>query len=111
MTPSGSDVCGTYENKLIIFINKMNYEKFRIESFKRWPIPYINVREMAANGFYYKGESDLVKCNFCDIQLGNWEAEDVPIEQHRKYAPYCPHLNGGSTRNVPLVIKRTCILE
>ncbi len=33
--------------------DKMRYEKFRIESFRNWPIPYIDCRELAAQGFYY----------------------------------------------------------
>lgn len=73
---------------------KMKYEKFRIESFRNWPIPYIDCRELAAQGFYYINESDIVKCSFCDIHLSCWEAEDTGVNQHLKWAPYCPMVRG-----------------
>jgi hypothetical protein len=105
----GSDVCELYEfNKKRCLKYKMNYEKFRIESFKGWPIPWINVREMAASGFYYVGEDDKVKCNFCNIKLCSWQAEDTPAVQHEKWAPYCPLINDEKTRNIPLVYKKKC---
>ena len=80
--------------------NKMNYEKFRVESFKNWPIPWLDVRLMAANGFYFLGFSDAVECAFCKIRINKWEAEDTPESEHYKWAPYCPFLKGENVGNV-----------
>ena len=92
--------------------SKMNYEKFRLESFKGWPIPWISPREMAANGFYFnKILEDVVECNFCHIKLYCWEAEDVPAEQHERWAPFCPFIKGEQTKNVPIINKKTIIYK
>jgi len=88
---------------------RMNYEKFRLESFRCWPIPWISTRELAANGFFFKNmDTDVVECNFCKVKLYHWEAEDTPSDQHKKWAPYCPFINGEETKNVPLVNKKQC---
>lgn len=79
-----------------------HYEKYRIESYKNWPIPWLNVRDLAANGFYYTGTGDTVQCRFCRIKICNWNAEDDPNEQHNLWAPYCPFVRGLETENVKL---------
>jgi hypothetical protein len=80
----------------------MNYEKGRIETFKGWPVPYINVRELAANGFYYCGNDDYVQCNFCQFRVHNFEADWNINELHNKYAGFCPLNLGMETDNVKL---------
>ena len=90
------------QKKAISFVKKMNYEKFRIESFRNWPLPYMNVREFGSNGFYYKGYDDEVECNFCHITIRAWEAEDTGEAQHKKWAPYCPIVRGIDTDNIKL---------
>ena len=82
---------------------KMNFEFNRIESFYNWPIPFISINELSKNGFYYMGYGDRVKCNFCGVQLLDWKYGDVPSEEHKKWAPYCPLIsnNNAKTANVP----------
>jgi baculoviral IAP repeat-containing protein 7/8 len=95
--------CESNSPKLVTsFVQKMNYEKFRIESFRNWPLPYINVKELASNGFYYKGYDDEVECNFCHITLRSWEAEDTGEIQHKRWAPYCPFVKGVDTDNIKI---------
>ena|SRR5277367_1851343 len=96
-------------NNLLLVANmhcKYQYEKFRIESFKNWPIPWIDVRELAKNGFYYTGNDDSVDCYFCQIRIHDWQAEDTPKEVHKKWAPYCPFSNGNPVDNIPLYKKK-----
>jgi hypothetical protein len=82
--------------------NKMKYEKHRLESFKHWPIPWLCVRDFAANGFYFTGFDDKVECVFCRALLGRWEAEDDVETEHRKWSPHCPFIRGEKTENIPL---------
>jgi len=89
-------ICESHENEML-------HEKYRIESFQNWPVPYINVRELAANGFYYTGCCDVVECRFCRLRLNNWEADDDVVEQHNKFASYCPFLRfPEKTENVKM---------
>lgn len=102
----GSDICGNYneieidkncENCIITAIAdltklKMNFEKYRIESFYNWPVPYIDVKNLAKSGFYYTNKEDRVKCNFCDLEVYQWSAYDDPILEHLKWSPFCSFL-------------------
>jgi baculoviral IAP repeat-containing protein 7/8 len=98
MTSIGKDVC----DSSCFSYNKMKYEKFRVESFKNWPDAYMDVRELARNGFYFTSVDDIVECYFCKIQLGRWEADDDIATQHQKWAPYCPFVRKVETVNVKL---------
>ena len=80
--------------------------KNRLGSFKNWPIPYIDVRELAKDGFYYTGYSDIVECRFCRLRLYRFEADDDVKEEHHLHAPYCPFLRTPyETDNIELKIK------
>jgi hypothetical protein len=81
---------------------KMKYEKNRIESFRNWPVPFVNVRELAQNGFYYIDYKDVVECTFCNVQVHDWEADDVIANEHKRWAPYCPLVRRIETDNIPL---------
>jgi len=85
--------------------HQMKFEKYRLESFKNWPIPYIDVFELAKDGFYFLGLQDRVKCTFCQILLNNWEADDTARDEHKKWSPQCPIVQGNPTDNVPLIKK------
>lgn len=70
----------------------------RKESFNQWPpdIPQ-NVASLVDAGFYYTGTTDSVKCFQCGGGLKNWEATDVPWEEHARWFPDCQYvaLNKG----------------
>jgi Inhibitor of Apoptosis domain len=85
---------------------EMYKEKCRLESFVNWPKPFISVRELASNGFYYTGYGDVVECNFCRLRLHKWLADDDVEEQHVIHAPYCPLLvNPKETANEEFIRK------
>ena len=86
---------------------KMSFEKFRLESFINWPVPFISPKTLANNGFYYLGIGDRIRCNFCDIQIHEFKAEDIPSVEHQKFSPNCPFLsnscNTAKCGNIPLI--------
>ena len=47
---------------------------------------------MADAGFYYLGDSDRVKCRYCNGDLKNWERYDDPWMEHAKWFPLCDDL-------------------
>jgi len=51
--------------------------------------------ELAANGFYFVGPGDKVRCAFCRLEISHWEKSDGVQDEHRKYNNDCPFLNGG----------------
>ncbi|KAL0275463.1 UNVERIFIED_CONTAM: hypothetical protein PYX00_003299 [Menopon gallinae] len=77
-------------------------ESERIRSFRRWPVKFLNPKDLAKNGFYYTKELDIVKCAFCGVEIGYWEKGDDPRSDHVKWAPDCDFVNGKDCGNVPL---------
>ncbi|XP_060587497.1 baculoviral IAP repeat-containing protein 7-A-like [Ruditapes philippinarum] len=65
----------------------------RTESFESWPeyLP-VKMEDMVEAGLVYTGVGDSVRCYFCGGGLRNWEKGDVPMEEHTKYYPKCPHI-------------------
>ncbi|XP_045195698.2 baculoviral IAP repeat-containing protein 3-like [Mercenaria mercenaria] len=65
----------------------------RFESFKEWPehIP-VDKEALVEAGLVYTGVGDSVRCFFCGGGLRNWECGDVPMEEHAKWYPKCPHI-------------------
>lgn len=62
----------------------------RLRTFNNWPIDFITPDNLAQAGFYYLNIDDQVKCAFCGGIIGQWERNDQPIQEHRKFFPDCP---------------------
>ncbi|XP_065344872.1 baculoviral IAP repeat-containing protein 7-B-like [Cloeon dipterum] len=48
--------------------------------------------DLARSGFYYTGDSDNVRCAFCNLEVRGWEKGDTPDGEHKKWNPKCPLL-------------------
>jgi Inhibitor of Apoptosis domain len=63
----------------------------RLQTFaSNWPLEFITPNELANAGFYYLNIADQVKCAFCGGIIGQWEVNDQPLNEHRKFFPDCP---------------------
>ena len=70
------------------------FEQNRLNTFHQWNVPFIDKHILASCGFYYLGPGDLVKCYFCNVEIGQWTlGDDVPTE-HRRWFPNCPMVRG-----------------
>lgn len=82
-----------------------NYESHRILSFmdscNPWPRS-LDKFALAASGFYYKGIDDVCTCAFCNLSVAQWELDDTPEGEHRRWKPDCPFINGKPVGNVTL---------
>lgn len=73
--------------------HKYAVESARLATFKNWPIGIrIDPRILADAGFFYTGCGDMIVCFFCGGGLKDWEAEDVPWEQHATWFSDCQYL-------------------
>lgn len=76
----------------------MNNEELRLVTFRSafsddfvYPtIRGISVYSMATHGFYYTGRQDRIRCNFCEVELYNFQPYDDVATEHIKYSPNCP---------------------
>ena len=71
-----------------------NYET-RLSTFLTWGGAIVRTQpeEIAEAGFFYTGESDRVKCWYCDGLLYNWGSKKTfPWFEHAKFYPQCEYL-------------------
>lgn len=81
---------------------KYQREDERLKTFDNWPLEWLNKRELAQTGLFYTGDDDKVKCYFCEVEIGRWEREDQPVNEHLRFSPNCPLLRRRTTNNVAL---------
>jgi hypothetical protein len=81
-------------------------ERYRRRTFNApgWPSQCpADVNELAAEGFFWTGRDDRVRCAFCGGFLGNWERGDPPVnQQHRRFFPYCKRAQRKPSPNIPI---------
>jgi len=80
-------------------------QRLKTFSLLGWPIgSTINPVDAAEAGFFYTGQSDILKCFECGVSIHNWEAKDNPVHEHIKFSRYCPFTLGlKSSGNVPIL--------
>lgn len=78
------------EDRLATFINN------------EWVNSFVSAVELAQLGFYFLRKPDYVKCIFCYVSIGEFEAGDTPLSEHQKWSPNCPLLKRRRTDNVPI---------
>jgi len=44
--------------------------------FKYWRVPFMHVNQLAAAGFFFTNRGDMVCCELCGVQVGQWEEGD-----------------------------------
>lgn len=67
----------------------------RLLTFAKWPKSDIVKPEvLAAAGFIYLGEGDMVVCVFCSGKLRTWEPGCIPLQDHQRFFPNCPFIVG-----------------
>ncbi|KAL3882766.1 hypothetical protein ACJMK2_029074 [Sinanodonta woodiana] len=86
------------ERKIIICPEYSSYH-VRLSTFGRFPlVSGVNVKTIAAAGFYYTGHGDVVRCYACDGGLKHWVPGDDPWQEHYRWFPDCPHLEQSNYR-------------
>ena len=80
---------------------KLRQERVRLATFHDWPpTSHFDPRDMALNGFFFKGSSDRVQCAFCEGCLQNWTSDDVIEREHRTHFPDCRFVRGVAVENI-----------
>uniref|UniRef100_A0A336MWB2 CSON007246 protein n=1 Tax=Culicoides sonorensis TaxID=179676 RepID=A0A336MWB2_CULSO len=59
-------------------ITHLNKEIQRRLTFSEWNCSSTDKLLLAQIGFYFIGPTDLVKCYFCNVEIGMWQADDNP---------------------------------
>jgi len=67
----------------------------RIETFKTWTRPEVNVQKLAAEGFFFQpipGCNDRCIFYASGNDLSNWNSADDPWTEYKKLYPQCPYV-------------------
>lgn len=71
-------------------VTDLKIHENRLRTYSNWPLNFIAPESLAQAGFYYLNVADQVKCAFCGGIIGQWETNDQPLQEHRKFFPDCP---------------------
>jgi hypothetical protein len=80
----------------------LHIETRRLETFNNWHISFIDKNQLALFGFYYYGPDDLVKCFFCQVEIGMWEEGNDVLTDHIRWSKHCKLICRATTNNVPI---------
>lgn len=83
-------------------VQQLNKERERLATFDNWPVHFLDKRLLARTGLFYIGPNDLVKCYFCSVEIGMWEADDDVVDEHLRWSPNCRLLTSRETDNEPI---------
>jgi baculoviral IAP repeat-containing protein 2/3 len=76
----------------------------RLRTFEnRWPLNWLAPLQLAQAGFFYFNIGDQVKCAFCGGIIGQWEINDLPLEEHRKFFPDCPVIRAQEVQEAEVI--------
>lgn len=79
----------------------MEKEINRLKTFNSWPLKdKIKVYEFVQCGFFYTNKEDVVKCNFCGVEIGDWNGKKKPLAEHIRKSPKCPFVIGQDVGNI-----------
>jgi hypothetical protein len=73
----------------------------RRKTFKYWPVPFMDVNQLAAAGFSFTNRGDVVRCAFCELEVGHWEKGDDAIKNHQRWSLSCAFVKGLFVGNIP----------
>ncbi|BBU37599.1 inhibitor of apoptosis protein 3 [Choristoneura diversana nucleopolyhedrovirus] len=79
----------------------MEDENARLATYINWPVQFLEPQRLAANGFFYLGRGDEVRCAFCKVEIMRWEEGDDPARDHQRWAPQCPFLKKTAAGALP----------
>ena len=86
----------------LIFIFLLHLQD-RLRSFGSWPSNApISKDKVARAGFYYLGSDLEVACPFCNVEIGDWNFNDVALRKHRERSPNCSFVLKRSNADVPI---------
>jgi len=72
----------------------------RRKTFKYWRVPFIDVNQPAADGFFFTNRGDVVCWAFCGVEVAQWEGDDA-FKGHQRWSPSCKFLKWLFVGNIP----------
>ncbi|XP_068974777.1 baculoviral IAP repeat-containing protein 7-B-like [Bombus flavifrons] len=87
------------------------FEAARRWSFRNWPKSFIDPVSLAAAGFYYTGDTDVVRCFECQLVVNLWLKGDIPMQIHEMRSPKCRFIRNEHCDNVAIGVDPDKVLQ
>ncbi|GAB1598617.1 hypothetical protein Ahia01_000138900 [Argonauta hians] len=87
-------VDGLFMSCTTMQVQYSSFKKYsqRFESFRNWPSDKPQKAYLAMAGFFFKDSPDITQCFQCGELLNDWKKNDIPMEEHYKFAKHCPYI-------------------
>jgi len=66
----------------------------RRKTFKNWRVPFMDVNQLVAAGFFFTNRGGVVRCAFCGVEVEHWVEGDDAFKDHQRWSPSCEFLRG-----------------
>ena len=76
-------------------------EVFRGKKFKYWRVPFMDVNQLAAAGFFFTNRGNVVRRAFCEVEVGQWVEGDDAFKDHQRWSPSCAFVKELFEGNIP----------
>jgi hypothetical protein len=63
-------------------------EVHRRKTFKYWCVPFMDVNQIGAAGFFFTNRVDVVCCAFCGVEVELWVGDDA-FKDLQRCSPSC----------------------
>ena len=73
----------------------------RRKTFQYWRVPFMDVNQLAAAGFFFTNRGDVVHCAFCEVEVGQWLEGDDAFKDHQRWSPSCAFVKKLFVGNIP----------
>jgi hypothetical protein len=73
----------------------------RRKTFKYSRVPFMDINQLTAAGFFFTNRSDVVRCEFCEVVVGHWVEGDEAFKNHQRLSPSCAFIKDLFVRSIP----------
>ena len=75
----------------------------RRKKYETWRVPFMDANQLAAAGFHFTDQNDIVRCVFCGVEIGWWTHGDIALKEQRCWSPGCSFVKGLRFGNFPIL--------
>jgi len=65
----------------------------------------MDANQLAAAGFYFTNQSDIVRSVYCGVEIGWWTDGVVALKEYQRWSPSCGFVKGLWVGNIPILSK------
>jgi len=72
----------------------------RRKKYETWRVPFMDANQLAAAGFHFTDQNDIVRCFSCGVEIDYWTDGDVVLKAHQNLSRSCGFVKGLCVGNI-----------